>query len=118
MRVWLLVLQAAVRRGMQEHGGQLRAYAAAERLSRALGDISLAYLECLGPTAKALGSKLGITPETCSFFPEEVWAVAHPGYHPLSLFGQPLALTEFKHCLHLRFQSSFDVNPPGSIMSA
>lgn len=64
---------------MQERGGQLRAYAAAERLSRALGDISQAYLECLGPTAKALGSKLGITPDTCSLFPEEVRASADPG---------------------------------------
>lgn len=61
---------------MQGRGGQMRAYAAAERLSRALGDISQAYLECLGPTAKALGSKLGISPETCSLFPEEVRAVA------------------------------------------
>ena len=57
---------------MQERGGQMRAYAAAERLSRALGDISQAFVECLHPTTWALGSKLGIAAETCSLFPEEV----------------------------------------------
>ncbi|KAK9860996.1 hypothetical protein WJX84_011575 [Apatococcus fuscideae] len=64
--------QVALRRGMQERGGQMRAYAAAERLSRALGDISQAFVECLHPTTWALGSKLGIAAETCSLFPEEV----------------------------------------------
>ena len=72
-----MVLQAAARRGMQDCGGQMRAYAAAERLSRALGDISQAYLECLRPTAEALGSKLGIAQDTCSLFPEEVQSYKH-----------------------------------------
>ena len=56
----------------------MRAYAAAERLSRGLGDISQAYLACLRPTAEALGSKLGIAQDTCSLFPEEVQMCADP----------------------------------------
>ncbi len=65
-------LQESLRRGLQGRDGQLRAYAAAERLQRALGSISLAYTDCLQPTAEELGSKLQIPREACSTFAEEV----------------------------------------------
>ena len=65
-------VQAALRRGLRERNGQLQLYAAAERLQRALGSISIAYTECLAPTSKVLGSRLQIHTEACTLFPEEV----------------------------------------------
>ncbi|KAK9863129.1 hypothetical protein WJX84_006375, partial [Apatococcus fuscideae] len=91
--------QAAARRGMQDRGGQMRAYAAAERLSRALGDISQVFLECLRPTAEALGSKLGIPQETCLLFPEEVvrGTMAAPLSQLLAILDTALSLAAVQH---------------------
>lgn len=53
----------------------MRAAAAADRLRRALGSLSVRYTAALQPTAETVGRGLGLSDDAISLFSEEVCVV-------------------------------------------
>ena len=72
----------------------IRATAAAERLRRALADLSVCFTRALQPTAEALGQGLRLSNEAVQLFSEEVKPlVSFPGSVLPSLYSQELRVT-------------------------
>ena len=65
-----LYLQGAL--GASESTMAMRATAAAERLRRALADLSVRFTRALQPTAEALGQGLQLSNDAIQLFSEEV----------------------------------------------
>ena len=77
---WLL--QGAL--GASEPTLPLRATAAAERLRRALADLSMRFTRALQPTAELIGQGLHLSNEAVQLFSEEVRALSGiPSQHLL-----------------------------------
>ncbi len=70
--VWTVDLPLQGALGAAESTLAMRATAAAERLRRALADLSVRFTKALQPTAEALGQGLQLSDEAIQLFSEEV----------------------------------------------